>query len=84
MLLFIINTEGVKVEIKFLIIIGRVVKLISPRNPSLSDVAELVSNFVQKKRSAARKNDLMQNLSECWSSVRDKVEFAEHGKVESL
>ena len=22
----------------------------------------------------------MQNLSECWSSVRDKVEFAEHGK----
>ena len=26
----------------------------------------------------------MQNLSECWSSVRDKVEFAEHGKVESL
>ena len=42
-------------------------------------VPELVSNFVQKKRVAARKNDLMQNLSDCWNSVRDKVEFAEHG-----
>ena len=41
--------------------------------------ADLVTYFVQKKRVAARKNDLMQNLSKCWNSVRDKVEFAEHG-----
>ena len=26
----------------------------------------------------------MQNLSECWSSVRDKVEFAEHGKLSDV
>ena len=47
-----------------------------------SDVADLVSNFVQKKRVDARKKDLMQNLSECWNTVRDKVEFAEHGRSE--
>ena len=47
-------------------------------------VVELVSNFVQKKRVEARKKDLMQNLSECWSTVRDKVEFAEHGREKSV
>ena len=49
----------------------------------MSAVAELVSNFVQKKRVETRKKDLMQNLSECWNTVREKVEFAEHGRSES-
>ena len=46
----------------------------------MSAVAELVSNFVQKKRVDARKADLMASLSDCWNTVRDKVEFAEHGR----
>ena len=27
-----------------------------------------------------RRGELQESLSECWSTVRDKVEFAEHGE----
>ena len=33
-----------------------------------------------QKRVEQKKNDVRQNLAECWNSFRNKVEFAEHGK----
>ena len=33
-----------------------------------------------QKRVDVKKSDVRQNLAECWNSIRNKVEFAEHGE----
>ena len=36
--------------------------------------------YLMQKRVDVKKSDVRQNLAECWNSIRNKVEFAEHGE----
>ena len=37
-------------------------------------------NERKRRKTKERRNELKQSLSDCWYSVRDKVEFAENGE----
>ena len=56
--------------------------LFSSLSSFCSDSERDTETEVEEKASkhGERRRELQQSLSDCWGSVRDKVEFAEHGE----